>query len=70
MNIEMEVLAHACSLSTGETEKGGSGVQGQPGLHNETLRQASKRHDYLACILLRLMHSHLYIFNSKETNAL
>jgi hypothetical protein len=37
------VVAHTYSHSTQETEAGGSQVQGQPGLHSESLSQATTK---------------------------
>jgi hypothetical protein len=33
------MMAHICDPSTREAERGGSRVQGQPGLHSETMFQ-------------------------------
>jgi hypothetical protein len=40
--MKLGVVVHSCNLSTQEAEAGGSLVQGQPGLHSETLSLKEK----------------------------
>jgi hypothetical protein len=41
--IRLGMVVHAYNLSTQEAEAGGSGVQSQPWLHNETMSQKQKQ---------------------------
>jgi hypothetical protein len=51
---KLGVVVHSCNPSTWEAEAGGWGIQGQPGLHSETLlereRQTDRQSEVIALI--------------------
>jgi hypothetical protein len=51
---------HVCNPSSEEAQAGGLQVQGQPGLHSETLPKRKKKHFY--CLLVTFAKHNIVLF--------
>jgi hypothetical protein len=56
---EPGMVVHSCNPSIAEYKVGGFGVQGQPGLHSETLSQKKKKSLWLMPIILSIWEANI-----------